>query len=86
LDIKMFKDAKSIRIQAREESHRFGTIFQANGYAVGIRKAPGRRLISCTCRNGSNNLPTAICKHKIKAIVTEYCLQNGLTLVPLEKK
>ena len=81
----MFKDAKSLRVIGRLDTS-VGPIFTIGKYEISFKRKPGRRLIACTCPNGSNNLPTALCKHKIKAIVTEYCLQNNLVLMPLEKK
>ena len=55
----------------KDQSH-LGDQYSVGDETVRIFTKPGRRLITCTCVNGTKfcNEPT-ICKHKIAAILHE---------------
>lgn len=49
---------------------KMGFRFDVNGYTVRIFNKPGRKLITCTCDNGTRfcNEPS-LCKHKIAGLM-----------------
>lgn len=78
----MLLQCKRIVEEEGDENSKMGFRFDVNGYTVRIFKRPGRRLISCTCKNGTmfcgseNSSESSICKHKISAILEWIKLSN----------
>ena len=65
-------------IEEGDESSKMGFRFDVGGHTVRIFNKPGRKLVTCTCTNGTRfcNEPT-ICKHKLAAIM-EYIKLKGV--------
>lgn len=69
-------------IEEGDENSSMGFRFDVDGYTVRIFNKPGRKLISCTCANGTRfcgsekNYETSICKHKICAIMEWIKINN----------
>lgn len=72
---KMVKDAillqcKGVVVEEGDEYSKMGFRFDVNGYTVRIFNRPGRKLITCTCKNSTLhcNQPT-ICRHKLAGLM-----------------
>lgn len=57
-------------IEEGDEYSNMGFRFDIDGYIVRIFNKPGRKLMTCTCKNGTMfcNEPT-ICKHKLAGLM-----------------
>ena len=78
---KMVKEAILLQIKGKiieegNEESKMGFRFDVEGKTVRIFNKPGRKLITCTCDNGTRfcNEPT-ICKHKIAGLMEWIKLQ-----------
>lgn len=69
-------------IEEGDKDSSMGFRFDVSGYTVRIFKRPGRRLISCTCKNGTmfcgseKSSESSICKHKLAALMEFIRLNN----------
>lgn len=64
-------------VEEGDKDSSMGFRFDVDGYTVRIFNKPGRKLITCTCQNGTRfcNEP-CICKHKIAGLMEWIKLNN----------
>lgn len=84
---KMVSDALLLQLKGEiveegDEDSKMGFRFDVSGYTVRIFSKPGRKLISCTCKNGTmfcgseKSSESSLCKHKIAGIMEWIKLNN----------